>query len=61
LRARWEAVAGVWHFRGGDRRGGRRHLARAVRARPADPRHWGRLALSLVAPAADRRWARGRP
>jgi Flp pilus assembly protein TadD len=58
LLAQYSAVAGVAAARTGDYRLARRHLRRAVRARPQDLKHWARLALASMPPAAHVVWDR---
>lgn len=52
------AILGVHAWRSGDRAAARRELRAAVRADPTNPRHWGRVAASLLGPIGDRVWAR---
>jgi hypothetical protein len=54
-RADFLNIGGVGAARLGDMAGARRRFARAVRARPGDPRSWARLAVACV-PVVNRRW-----
>jgi glycosyltransferase involved in cell wall biosynthesis len=58
LLAQYSAVAGVAAARTGDYRLARRHLWRAARTRPRDPKYWIRLVLASVPPVGHLVWDR---
>ncbi len=54
--ANYHAIAGVSAAQLGQYRTARRHLARAAKKAPAEPKHLFRLVLSMVPPVARRAW-----
>jgi glycosyltransferase involved in cell wall biosynthesis len=54
--AQYHAIAGVAAARLGDYRTARRHLGRAVRAKPRTAKNWARLSLAAVPPVGRRVW-----
>ena len=58
--AQYWTVAGVAAARTGDYRAARRYIARGVRVRPRDWKHWARLGLAWFPPAGRLVWERER-